>query len=277
MARNIGLHLRLETTFTQLIEKAVRLELPLFQCFLLLQETGKLLPLSDEDVNSYLAIRRQHFKDLYVHGSFRINLAGINDADHFALRRELAMAQRLEFTHMVLHAGSATGLPSKQEGVHVMAKLLNSLVRYESGIKIVLENAAHGNMVVGSDLQDFKLLRSLLDQPEKILFCIDTAHAHSYGYPLHDAASRDAFIEIVDQTVGIATVVLLHVNDTHEAMGSKKDRHAIVGQGTIGDEALKAWMLSPRLAHIPVIMEMPELSEEEEKMILARVRSWNLG
>src|SRR5476649_340324 len=102
--RNRGLHLRVATTFTQMIEKAVRLEMPLFQCFLLLQDTAKLLPLSDEDVHAYLAIRRAHFKDLYVHVSYRINLAGVNDANHFSLVREIAMAKRLEFTHIVLHA-----------------------------------------------------------------------------------------------------------------------------------------------------------------------------
>jgi deoxyribonuclease-4 len=274
--RNIGLHLRVTSTFTQMIEKAVRLEMPLFQCFLILQDTAKLLPLTDEDVDAYLAIRRTHFKDLYVHGSYRINLAGINDADHFALRRELAMAKRLEFTHMVMHPGAATGVKDKREGIHVMAHLLNRLVRYEHDIKFVLENAAHGNMVVGADLEDFKLLRSLLDHPEKVVYCIDTAHAHSYGYSLQDSIARDAFIQIVDDTVGIENVVLLHVNDTNELLGSKKDRHEIVGKGVIGDEVLKAWALHPRLQHIPMIMELPELGEEEEKMILTKVRNWHV-
>lgn len=258
-----------------MIEKAVRLEIPIFQSFLLLQETGKLLPLHDDDVASYLAIRRAHFKDTYVHGSYRINLAGSNDADHFALRREIAMAKKLEFTHMVLHSGAATGVKDKREGIELMARLLNALVRYEHDIKIVLENAAHGNTVVGSDLDDFKLVRSLLDQPEKIFYCIDTAHAHSYGYPLHDAASRNAFIQAVDENVGIENVVLLHLNDTHEKIGSKKDRHAIVGEGVIGNDALKEWVVHPRLSRIPLIMELPEMDEEKEKNMLAKIRSWH--
>lgn len=264
----------MNSTFTQMIENAVRLELPIFQCFLLLQSTGKLLPLTDEEVNAYLAIRRERFKDLYVHGSYRINLSGVNDANHFSLRRELDMAKRLEFTHMVMHPGSATGVKNRRQGIEVMAQLLNKLVRYEQGIKIVLENAAHGNMVVGSDLEDFVVLRSLLDQPEKILYCIDTAHAHSYGYPIHDEQSRNALIDSVDQAMGLENVVLLHVNDTHEMLGSKKDRHEVVGKGVIGDEALKAWMLNPRLAHIPAILELPEVDKEEEIKILSKVRSW---
>lgn len=267
--------MRVHSTFTQMIEHAVRLELPLFQCFLLLQSTGKLLPLADDDVNAYLAIRREYFKDLYVHGSYRINLAGVNEANHFSLRRELDMAKRLEFTHMVIHPGSATGVKDKRQGIEVMAQLLNKLVRYEQGINIVLENAAHGNMVVGSDLDDFVVLRSLLDQPEKIFYCIDTAHAHSYGYPIGDEQSRNILIDKIDRTVGLENVVLLHVNDTHEKMGSKKDRHEVVGKGVIGDEALKAWMLNPRLVHIPAILELPEIDKEEEKNILAKVRFWH--
>ena len=270
------MHLRVDSTFTQMIEKAVRLEMPLFQCFLLSQATSRLLPLTDEDVKAYLAIRRMHFKDLFVHGSYRINLAGVNDANHFSLRRELDMAKRLEFTHMVVHPGAAIGVQNKQEGIRVMAELLNTLTRYEHDIKIVLENGAHGNKVVGSDLQDFALLRSLLEQPDKILYCIDTAHAHSYGYQLSDEHCRNAFIDIIDQAVGLENVVLLHVNDTNELLGSKIDRHEAVGKGAIGDEALKAWMLNGRLAHIPAIMELPELSEEEEKNILAKVRGWHI-
>lgn len=274
--RSIGLHVRIDSTFTRMIEKAVRLEMPLFQCFLLSQATSRLLPLTDEDVNAYLAIRRAHFNDLYVHGSYRINLAGINDANHFSLRRELEMAKRLEFTHMVLHPGSAVGVSDKQEGIVVMAKLLNKLMRYEHDIKIVLENGAHGNKVVGSDLHDFALLRTLLEYPDKIAYCIDTAHAHSYGYQLDNEFHRNAFIDIIDQTIGLENVVLLHVNDTHELLGSKKDKHEVVGKGIIGTENLKAWMLNERLAHIPAIMELPELSERDEVAILAEVRKWHM-
>jgi deoxyribonuclease-4 len=274
--RNIGLHLRVDTTFTQMIEKAVRLEMPIFQCFLLSQTTGRLLPLTDEDVNAYLAIRRTHFKDLYVHGSYRINLAGVNDANHFALRRELEMAKRLEFTHMILHPGSAVGVAGKQEGIRIMAKLLNTLTRYEHDVQIVLENGAHGNKVVGSDLQDFVLLRSMLEQPDKITYCIDTAHAHSYGYRLDDELARNVFIDTIDQTIGLKNVVLLHVNDTNELLGSKMDKHAVVGKGVIGDETLKAWMLNERLAHIPAIMELPELSENDEIALLTKVRAWHI-
>lgn len=259
-----------------MIEKAVLLELTIFQCFLLSQITGRLLPLADEDVNRYLAIRRTHFKDLFVHGSYRINLAGVNDANHFSLRRELEMAKRLEFTHMVVHPGAAIGVHDKQEGIRVMAQLLNKLVRYEHDIKIVLENGAHGNKVVGSDLQDFAFLRTLLEYPEKILYCIDTAHAHSYGYRLDDELSRNAFIDIIDQAVGLENVVLLHVNDTQEPLGSQRDKHEVVGKGVIGDETLKSWMLNPRLAHIPSILELPEISQEEEKNILAKIRSWHV-
>jgi len=258
------------------IEKAIRLELPLFQCFLILQETGKLLPLADDDVASFLALRRTHFKHLYVHGSYRINISGVHYYDHFALSREIAMARRLEFTHMVLHAGSSSNKEDKLAGIEAMARVLNKLVKYEHDMQIVLENAAHGNNVVGGDLEEFRLLRLLLDQPDKILFCIDTAHAYSYGYNIADATGRDAFIKEIDHTVGIENVVLLHLNDTNEALGSKRDKHAVVGQGAIGNEVLKAWALHPRLKDIPMIMELPELDEREEMTILEKARGWHI-
>lgn len=273
--RAIGLHLRLLGSYTDMIEKAVRLEIPIFQCFLLSQQTGSLLPLSDQDVASFLKIRRTHCKETYVHGSYRINLAGANDAHHFSLFRELTMAKRLEFTYMILHPGSFVGFSHKQEGIQAMARTLNKLMRYEHDITIVLENAAHGTTTVGNDIDDFSMLRLLLDQPEKVRYCIDTAHAYAYGYALNDSQARTEFIDIVHKAIGLENIVLLHLNDTYETLGSKKDRHAPLGDGTLGIDALKAWALDNRLRHIPIMLEMPEMDEHKEKEIVATVKTWH--
>jgi deoxyribonuclease-4 len=257
-----------------MIEKAVRLEVPIFQAFLLSQDTGKLLLLKDHDLRAYLTIRRDYFKHTYVHGSYRINLAGNHDGNHFAFRKEIEMAKKLEFTHMVVHPGSAAGFANKNDGIYMMARSLNQLLAHEHDITIVLENAAHGNAVVGGDLQDFVLLRTLLDHPDKVQYCIDTAHAYAYGYTIESSAACESLIDVIHNTIGLESIALLHVNDTAEDAGSKRDRHAIIGDGKIGQESLKQLVQDSRLAHIPIIMEMPEMQEQQEKNILALVRSW---
>lgn len=274
--REIGLHLRWTGSLQEFIEKSLRFHLPFFQCFLIDKTTGYLINPTAQDCEQFLSERRQHFGNLYVHGSYWVNLAGIYYTGHRALYRELAIARKLEFTHFILHPGSAKGGESKAEGIDMLARSLNILLKKDvmEDITIVLENTAHGNLSIGGDLHDFKLLLEKLDNPEKILFCIDTAHAYSYGYDIASAAGRTEFIDLIASTIGIDKVNLLHLNDTAEKLGSKLDRHQIIGQGNIGLEALKNFMTDERIAHIPVLMELPVMPDDEEQKIVEMVRSW---
>jgi deoxyribonuclease-4 len=272
--RKIGLHVRLNHSLTDMIEQALRLKMDFFQCFMVLQGTGTIFTLDDFDVQSYLKLRREHFGDLYMHGSYWINLASISFAKHYSLQHELAMAKKLEFTHMVLHPGSAKGAQSKLEGIDAMARIINATLRTENSVKLVIENGAFGALSVGGDLIDFQLFLTKLDHPEKVLFCIDTAHAHSYGYNLIGAQAQNDFIALLDSTIGINNISLLHLNDTNELCGSKTDRHAVMGQGALGQDVLREFAMHEKLKHIPLLMELPTLSEDEELIILDKVRSW---
>jgi len=273
--KRIGLHLRLNSSIVSMAQQAIRMELPFFQCFLLLLATNKLIQPSEQEVREFLALRRDHFTSLYLHGSYWINLASLENNGYHILRKELTLAKRLEFTHLVLHPGSAKGAREKSEGIEALARMLNRLLFHERNIKIILENTAHGNLSVGSDLQDFQQLLHKLDQPERISFCIDTAHAHAFGYDIMDNGGQIAFVDLLDELVGLERIVLIHLNDTQEKRGSLIDRHGIPGQGQLGDAALKHFIMQPRIAHIPVLMELPALPEAEELALLRKVISWN--
>jgi deoxyribonuclease-4 len=273
--RLIGLHLRLTSNLTALIEKAIRLELPFFQCFLVHQHTKRLGRFDDEDVRTFLALRK-NFKDIYLHGSYWINLSSVRITHHRSLIRELKLAHQLDFTHIVLHGGSAKGGKNKREGIEALARSLNNILKSERTVTFVLENSAHGRLNIGGDLQDYKLLLERLDYPDSISFCIDTAHAHSYGYSLNTEQDQEKFIETLESTIGIERIVLLHLNDTLQKCSSKMDKHEVLGEGMIGDEWLRKFVMHPKLAHIPIIMELPEMSETQEFKILEKVRSWHL-
>jgi len=257
-----------------MIGQALRLKMDLYQCFMVLQGTGTLIALDDNDVQAYLKVRREHFGDLYMHGSYWINLASISFAKHYSLQHELAIAKRLEFTHIVLHPGSAKGAQSRFEGIDAMARVINTTLRTEHSIKLVIENGAYGALSVGGDLTDFQLLLAKLDHPEKILFCIDTAHAHSYGYNLMGAAAQNEFVALLESTIGIDNISLIHLNDTNELCGSKSDRHEVLGKGLLGEDVLREFAMHDKLKHIPLLMELPTLSEADEQIILNTVRSW---
>lgn len=240
MRQRIGLHIRLTGSVLELIHKAQRLQLPFFQCFFVLQATGRLIRVSKREVQSFVAARRQHFNDLFFHGSYWINLAGLLSNGYRSLERENRLAKRLAFTHMILHAGTAKGAREKCEGIDALACSLNTLFKTEQSIDVMLENTAHGNLAVGSDILDFQKLLGKIDQPERVSFCIDTAHAYSFGYDIIGDKKQDLFIDFLDNTIGLERIKMIHLNDTKEQLGSCIDRHAVIGEGRIGKKIAQA-------------------------------------
>ena len=272
--RRIGLHMRLEDTLLATAQRAHRLGLRFFQCFFVAQATGRIIKPTDDDVAAFLAFRKQHFDELILHGSYWINLAGINQNTHRAFQREVTLAKRLTFTHMVLHCGSAKGALERRDGIDALARSLNELLAQEDEITILLENTAHAGLCVGSDIRDFGALRPKLKHPQKIKYCIDVAHAFLYGYDITSRGGLEEFVTLLEHEVGIENIALLHLNDSRYACGSRIDCHELPGDGAIGTEALKSFVMHPKLQQIPILIEPPELSEEREWEVLERVRGW---
>src|SRR5438309_12080267 len=121
----VGVHIRMRSHLHELLERADALDLPFFQCFFVPQETGKLIQVSDEEVRAFLQIRRARFDYLYCHASYWVNLSSLGNNGYPQLRREILLAKRLEFTHLVLHAGNAKGAIHKNEGIDALAIALN--------------------------------------------------------------------------------------------------------------------------------------------------------
>jgi deoxyribonuclease IV len=273
--RDIGLHLQINGSLEDLVAQADRFDVQTFQCFFASRNSGKLLSFTSNDIERFAALRPDCFGNLYVHSSYWVNLADATRRYHPLLEQELALAERLEFTHMVLHAGSSAGPRKKGAAFDALARSLDRLLNNKVGLTVLLENTAHGGKAVGSDIDDMCTILKLLGDPEKLHFCIDVAHAHLFGYKLVDPDDQDDFIRMIDEKLGWDRVALIHLNDTNETCGSKIDCHAGVGNGKIGNDALRRFILHPALASIPVILEIPLLPEQEQKELLEKVRGWH--
>ena len=272
--KRLGMHIRTQSSIIQLLERAEQLDVSFFQCFFVRQETGSLVGVSAAEVRDFLAIRRARYNDLICHGSYWINLASLGNNGLPSLRREITLAKRLEFTHFLLHPGTAKGATEKSQGIDALALCLNDILKKEQDIEILLENTCHGKLAVGSDILDFKVLLEKIDIPERVGFCIDTAHAHSFGYSIVDNAAQDTFIAFLDETIGLQRIKLLHLNDVYDSCGSRKDRHAVIGEGTIGSDALRRFVMHPQLKTIPFVLELPDMSVEQEKVVLKNICAW---
>ncbi|HEV2601644.1 MAG TPA: deoxyribonuclease IV [Candidatus Babeliales bacterium] len=272
--KDVGIHVRLNGSLLSALERIVIAGMPFFQCFLVSHKSNDMIHVTEQEKKDFLVMRRAWAGNIYLHASYWINLAGVQYTGHRALYRELRLARSLEFTHIVAHSGSAKGAAHKSDGIDALARAVNEFLTYESSLSLVLENTAHGGMAVGGDFNDFKAMLELVDKPERVSFCVDTAHAHSYGYNLIGQENRQQFIDVLEKTIGIDAIGLIHLNDTAEKLGSKIDRHEVLGEGVLGMQALKEFVLDERLAQIPILLELPVVSSEQELATVEIVRSW---
>lgn len=268
----IGLHIRLSDTLQSIAQKAIRLNLPTFQCFLT-GRRGKRIVFTEHEKQLFKNTCQQYSK-LYLHGSYWINLCNDRTSKIEVINKEFTLAQELGFTHIVLHPGSAKKYGCKQKGIDQVARTLNILHKKYKNLTIVLENTAHGRLNIGSDLEDFGLLLRKVDDPDALSFCLDTAHAYSYGYNIVSQEGYEDFLSLVDTTMGLHRVGLIHLNDTQERLGKRIDCHHPLGSGNIGDEGLRRFISSSCLQNVPVILELPVMSEQEEILMINKVQSW---
>jgi len=270
--KQVGIHLRIAESIVPLAHQAVALQLPFFQSFLG-KKNGVYVP-SLHEIKLFRALCESHFSMLFAHGSYWLNMADPSYTNSDALLAEVRCAQHLGFTHLVLHPGSTRGVAERQIGIEAVARMLNKVFKRKTDLHIVLENTAHGNYSIGSDIADLAAIKMLVDRPDLVTFCIDTAHAHAYGYDLCSPSALDRFICYLDATLGISNIVLVHLNDTHDGFGSHCDRHAYLGQGTLGKDVLHAIYHHPAFMKIPIILEPPLLLPEQLSTLVQMVRTW---
>jgi len=271
----VGLHLRLADSLVAIAHQAIALQLPFFQSFIVRRIGRQVIWPTQQEQRAFRALCRDHFTTLFAHGSFWVNLSHTYYDNAYALGRELMCARKLGFTHLVVHAGCAVGAKDRGIGIDILVRTINKVMQYERDIVLVLENTAHGNLSVGSDINDFAIVRQKLTHPEKVRFCIDTAHAYSYGYLLGTASELESFVRYIDATLDIANIALIHLNDTDDVRGSCKDRHVLLGNGSIGAMILKQFVAHERLRHIPIILEPPVAPLDHIMESLHSVQKWH--
>jgi len=264
-----GLHIRLIDQISNVAQKALRLQLPYFQTFLI-DSSKRFIKLTSRDKEKFALVRNQ-FETLFLHASYWINCANPNPIADRLLERELFIAQNLGFNYLIIHPGSINKEQSREEALHVIAKRINRMLNKFPDITILLENIAHAKRSIGGDLEELRTIYDQIIIPERVGFCLDTTHAHAYGYDLIE--KQDDFITYLEQILSLQNIKLIHLNDTIKPMGSRIDLHAIPGKGKIGKEKLLRFVQHPILKKIPIILELPRLDEEKERLILENMKN----
>ena len=197
-----------------------------------------------------------------AHDSYLINLATadpvLRERSLDAFRAELRRAERLGLDALVTHPGNATdGDPAR--GLAQNAALIEQALEEVPGSTMVLlETTAGAGRVLGSTFEE---LAEMIDrvsplQRHRVGVCLDTCHVFAAGYDLSD--DYDGVLARFGDTIGLDRLRLLHLNDSLTPFGSKKDRHAGIGEGSLGDEPFRRIMTDERLAALPKVLETPK-------------------
>lgn len=260
---HIGCHLSSSKGFLAMGKEAVRLNADTFQYFTRNPRGSKAKAIDPQDVNRYLEFAAEHhFAPVIAHAPYTLNACSAEERTRDFAR--MAMAddlQRMEFTPGGLynfHPGSHVG-QGAETGISLIAGLLNELLWPDMTTTVLLETMAGKGTEVG---RSFEELREILDQvklSEKMGVCLDTCHVHDAGYDIVN--HLDEVLTEFDKVVGLSRLKAVHLNDSMNPLGSRKDRHEKIGQGAIGLDAFVRIINHPALRHLPFVLETPNDSD----------------
>ena len=198
---------------------------------------------------------------IIVHAPYIINLANPDEEKHnFAinfLKQEVSRCEQLGIKNMVLHPGSHVG-EGIDRGIELIIDGLNKVLADDNSVCILLETMAGKGSEVGSCFEEIKRIIDGVNKKELIGVCIDTCHIHDAGYDISDF---DNVLTEFDRIVGLKYVRCIHVNDSKNILGARKDRHENIGKGYIGLENLVNVIYNKRLDDIPKILETPYIND----------------
>lgn len=206
-------------------------------------------------------------REIVVHAPYIINLANTVKPETFELavqflEKEIRRTAAMRSHILVLHPGSALDAGA-EAGIAQTVRGLNMVLdENEDEVFIALETMAGKGSEIGRTFEEIKAIYDGVHKKERLRVCFDTCHVNDAGYDLvHD---YDGVFKRFDQVIGLDQIAVFHINDSLNPLGAHKDRHANIGQGTIGFETLHRLVHDPRFMEIPKILETPWLCAEGE-------------
>jgi deoxyribonuclease IV len=262
----IGAHVRAGGKLVPALERGSEIGAEVVQIFTQSPRAWKPTQYAEEVLHEYRVAQENsaHITATFCHATYLINLAtdqpDLLERSRDCLAANLAVASGLGASGLVLHVGSHKGSGLAECVPQVVAALLDTLDgRLGTGCPILLENAAGAGGTVG---RSFDELATILDaagtsHAAQLGVCLDTQHLWASGISYTSVEEADRVVAQFDAVIGLDRLRCLHLNDSKVGLGENRDRHANIGEGTIGAPALGALISHPALVDLPAILEVP--------------------
>ena len=271
----LGNHLSASKGYAAMGKAALALDANTFAFFTRNPRGGKAKEIDEKDVEKFLNFAKEHeFGKIVAHAPYTMNLcAAKEDVRSFSKEMLLDDLKRMEYTpynYYNFHPGAHVG-QGAEKGIALIAEALNEALKPEQTTTVLLETMAGKGTEVG---RTFEELREILDRVElndKMGVCLDTCHVWDGGYDIVN--DLDDVLNEFDRVIGLDRLKAVHFNDSMNDCGSHKDRHAKIGEGKIGAEAMRRVALHPLLEGRPFILETPN-DDEGYRREIQMVREW---
>ena len=264
MPLNIGGHLSLNRDPRATVQWAADNGFRSMQIFASSPGAWKPPSLDVAKARDFVAARREYaVEPLFIHAIYLINLASSNPVFIRRSRESLVATMRagaeLGAAGVVTHIGSHGGLGFEPVAAQISEILQDVLASTPDDVQLLLENSAGAGRIIGSSLLELGDLITRTGSPPRLRVALDTAHLCGAGWSFDQDGASEALVEQVDRHIGLERLTLIHANDSAQPCGSRKDRHANIGEGHIGLEGFRRLLAQPALRQVPWILETPDL------------------
>lgn len=257
---NIGCHLSSSRGFLAMGKTAAEIGATTFQFFTRNPRGGAAKALDMEDIAAYRAFAEEHgIFPVLAHAPYTLNCCAadphIREFARNTMADDLARLEHFPGSLYNFHPGSHVK-QGAEAGIALIAETLNAVLRPGQTPRVLLETMSGKGSEVGRSFEELRAIIDLVEHRELLGVCLDTCHVYDAGYDLvHDL---DGVLERFDKTVGLDRLRAVHLNDSKNPFASHKDRHARIGEGSIGLDAFTAIINHPKLRHLPFYLETPQ-------------------
>ena len=264
----IGSHVSMsgKNMFLNSVREAAGYEANTFMLYTGAPQNTRRKPVEELNIDAgWKAMHQYGMEEFVVHAPYIINLANTVKPETFQLavdfltlevQRTAAMKSQILILHPGAHVGAGV-----EAGTAQIIKGLNEVLAESDGCYIALETMAGKGSEIGRTFEELAAIYDGVCHPERLRVCFDTCHTHDAGYDIIN--DFDGVIEQFDRILGKDQIAVFHINDSKNPCGAHKDRHANIGQGEIGFDALHAIVHHPDFENIPKILETPYLVDPE--------------
>ena len=224
---------------------------------------GKAKAIDETDIQNFLVLAQEnHFGKIVAHAPYTLNACAAKEELRTFARETFADdLRRMEYTpgnYYNFHPGSHVGQGS-EIGIQKIAEILNDVLTEEQTTTVLLETMSGKGTEVGRNFEELRKILNLVEKKSKMGICLDTCHVWDGGYDIVN--DLDGVLAEFDRVIGMEHLKAIHLNDSLNGLGSHKDRHARIGEGQIGLDALVRVIRHPSLDGKPFILETPNDDE----------------